>query len=269
MRRRSRADGRRRRAGDRRPDRPGPPPSQADDRRPERRRPRGRGGPGDGLRLRARGRTSRIGYPEVRRGLVAAIVMHDLIRQVGDRRARYLLLRASRSTRPRPSAGGCQPRSCRRIVPRRGARAGTFAAGCGPHGPRDDQAPARRGQRPALDLEARRPSRRRSASPTRPRRDAGLPRETSAALGRSRQGLAGSTRPAVAIGRRHDRGGGRSMTRHGRDCPAWVADQTVGGVLRRRPRVMPDQRRPGLPGSGAALVVARARPAGGSRSRPA
>ena len=37
--------------------------------------------------------TARIGYPEVRRGLVAAIVMHDLTRQVGDRRARQLLLR--------------------------------------------------------------------------------------------------------------------------------------------------------------------------------
>jgi methylglutaconyl-CoA hydratase len=35
---------------------------------------------------------ARIGYPEVRRGLVAAIVMHDLIRQIGDRRARQLLL---------------------------------------------------------------------------------------------------------------------------------------------------------------------------------
>jgi methylglutaconyl-CoA hydratase len=35
---------------------------------------------------------SHIGYPEVRRGLVAAMVMHDLIRQVGDRRARELLL---------------------------------------------------------------------------------------------------------------------------------------------------------------------------------
>jgi methylglutaconyl-CoA hydratase len=36
--------------------------------------------------------TARIGYPEVRRGMVAAIVMHDLIRQLGDRRARQLLL---------------------------------------------------------------------------------------------------------------------------------------------------------------------------------
>ncbi len=36
--------------------------------------------------------SARIGYPEVRRGLVAAIVMHDLIRLVGDRRARWLLL---------------------------------------------------------------------------------------------------------------------------------------------------------------------------------
>jgi methylglutaconyl-CoA hydratase len=36
--------------------------------------------------------SARIGYPEVRRGLVAAIVMHDLSRQIGDRRARQLLL---------------------------------------------------------------------------------------------------------------------------------------------------------------------------------
>ncbi len=35
---------------------------------------------------------ARLGYPEVRRGMVAAIVMHDLIRQVGERRARDLLL---------------------------------------------------------------------------------------------------------------------------------------------------------------------------------
>jgi methylglutaconyl-CoA hydratase len=35
-----------------------------------------------------------ISYPEVKRGLVASIVMHDLSRQVGDRRARQLLLSA-------------------------------------------------------------------------------------------------------------------------------------------------------------------------------
>jgi methylglutaconyl-CoA hydratase len=33
-----------------------------------------------------------IGYPEIKRGLVASIVLHDLSRQVGDRRARQLLL---------------------------------------------------------------------------------------------------------------------------------------------------------------------------------
>jgi methylglutaconyl-CoA hydratase len=33
-----------------------------------------------------------IAFPEVRRGLVAAVVLHDLVRQVGDRRARELLL---------------------------------------------------------------------------------------------------------------------------------------------------------------------------------
>jgi methylglutaconyl-CoA hydratase len=35
---------------------------------------------------------ARIGYPEVRRGLVAAIVIHDVTRQIGERRARQLLL---------------------------------------------------------------------------------------------------------------------------------------------------------------------------------
>jgi methylglutaconyl-CoA hydratase len=34
----------------------------------------------------------RICYPEVRRGLVAAMVLNDLVRQVGERRARSLLL---------------------------------------------------------------------------------------------------------------------------------------------------------------------------------
>lgn len=36
--------------------------------------------------------SAKLGYPEVRRGLVGAIVLQDLIRQVGDRRARELLL---------------------------------------------------------------------------------------------------------------------------------------------------------------------------------
>ncbi len=36
--------------------------------------------------------TARIGYPEVLRGLVPTIVMHDLCRQLGDRRVRELLL---------------------------------------------------------------------------------------------------------------------------------------------------------------------------------
>ena len=35
---------------------------------------------------------AKIGYPEVKRGLVAAIVMTYLIRQVGERRAKFLLL---------------------------------------------------------------------------------------------------------------------------------------------------------------------------------
>jgi len=35
---------------------------------------------------------ARLGYPEVRRGLVAAMVMVHLLRHVGERTARYLLL---------------------------------------------------------------------------------------------------------------------------------------------------------------------------------
>ena len=36
--------------------------------------------------------TARIAYPEVKRGLAPSIVMHDLSRQIGDRRARQLVL---------------------------------------------------------------------------------------------------------------------------------------------------------------------------------
>jgi methylglutaconyl-CoA hydratase len=36
--------------------------------------------------------SAHVGYPEVRRGMVAAMVLHDLVRQVGERRARSLLL---------------------------------------------------------------------------------------------------------------------------------------------------------------------------------
>src|SRR5439155_26819638 len=35
---------------------------------------------------------AKLGYPEVRRGLVAAMVMPHLLRHVGERTARYLLL---------------------------------------------------------------------------------------------------------------------------------------------------------------------------------
>ncbi len=35
---------------------------------------------------------ARMGWPEVKRGLVAAVVLHDLVRQAGERRARELLL---------------------------------------------------------------------------------------------------------------------------------------------------------------------------------
>jgi methylglutaconyl-CoA hydratase len=43
---------------------------------------------------------ARLAYPEVKRGLVAAIVLQDLVRQVGDRRARELLLTGEPITAP-------------------------------------------------------------------------------------------------------------------------------------------------------------------------
>jgi methylglutaconyl-CoA hydratase len=39
--------------------------------------------------------SAHVGYPEVRRGMVAAMVLHDLVRQLGERRARALLLSGS------------------------------------------------------------------------------------------------------------------------------------------------------------------------------
>jgi methylglutaconyl-CoA hydratase len=36
--------------------------------------------------------TARIGYPEVKRGLAPSIVLHDLSRQIGDRRSRQLVI---------------------------------------------------------------------------------------------------------------------------------------------------------------------------------
>jgi methylglutaconyl-CoA hydratase len=57
---------------------------------------------------------ARIGYPEVRRGLVAAIVLQDLVRQVGDRRARELLLTGAPATASNAERWGL----VNRVVPR-------------------------------------------------------------------------------------------------------------------------------------------------------
>jgi methylglutaconyl-CoA hydratase len=57
--------------------------------------------------------TARVGYPEVKRGLVASIVMHDLTRLVGDRRARQLLLTGE----PIPAAEAERWGLVNRVVP--------------------------------------------------------------------------------------------------------------------------------------------------------
>ena len=55
--------------------------------------------------------SAHIGYPEVLRGLVPAIVMHDLTRCLGDRRARQLVLSGELITARQRTSGGCSARS--------------------------------------------------------------------------------------------------------------------------------------------------------------
>ena len=135
---------------------------------------------------------ARLGYPEVRRGLVAAIVMHDLIRQVGDRRARDLLLSGRLIDAVEAERWGLVNRVVpAESLPGRGVGPGPLARRVGPPRHRDDQAAARRGERPP-----HRPSRlgRHHRGRPRlgrgPRRDPRLLRETPPALGRARPGAA-------------------------------------------------------------------------------
>ena len=86
---------------------------------------------------------ARLGFPEVRRGLVAAIVLHDLVRHVGDRRARDLLL----SGRTLDAAEAERWGLINRVVPagflpRRGDGAGAIAPRVGPDRHDDDETPA-------------------------------------------------------------------------------------------------------------------------------
>jgi methylglutaconyl-CoA hydratase len=75
----------------------------------------------------------RIGYPEVRRGLVPSVVMHDLIRIVGERQARYLLLSGESVSAAEAESWGL----VNRIVPADTCRVTAVAlarsiAACGP-----------------------------------------------------------------------------------------------------------------------------------------
>jgi methylglutaconyl-CoA hydratase len=77
---------------------------------------------------------SKIGYPEVRRGLVAAVVMHDLVHQIGERRARALLLSGESIDASAAERWGLvnrvvAPELCRSVAL---ALAGSLVA-CGPH----------------------------------------------------------------------------------------------------------------------------------------
>jgi methylglutaconyl-CoA hydratase len=69
--------------------------------------------------------SAHVGYPEVRRGLVAAMVLHDLVRQVGERRARYLLLTGTPITAVQAEQWGL----VNRVVPAGAERAEAIALG--------------------------------------------------------------------------------------------------------------------------------------------
>ena len=209
---------------------------------------------------------ARIGYPEVRRGLVAAIVMHDLIRQVGDRRARDLLL----SGRPIGAAEAERWGLVNRVVPAeslpgRGDGPGPLARRVGP--PRRSRRPSgcstRRAAGPPT-LAARPPSPRPSASRTRPARgfapsSRNAPRAgprrparrgTTIRSSRRTEGQDGASGPAVSD--RHSRRPVRgerpaqfhtedAMVRHDDEQTPWVADQTVGDALRITASRFPDR----------------------------
>ena len=100
---------------------------------------------------------AKIGYPEVRRGLVAAVVMHDLISQVGERRARALLLGGEPISAVEAERWGLvnrvvEPTACRDQAI---ALARSLVA-CGPH--------AVRTTKRQIDETSRRPSNLRGAA---------------------------------------------------------------------------------------------------------
>jgi methylglutaconyl-CoA hydratase len=77
--------------------------------------------------------TAQLGYPETRRGLVPAMVLHDLVRQVGERRARALLLAGTPITADEAHEWGL----VNRVVPAEACLAEAIALGrsllgCGP-----------------------------------------------------------------------------------------------------------------------------------------
>ena len=129
------------------------PLQQADRRRSQRPRSRRRHGLATACDLIvAAERGDRIGYPEVKRGLIAAIVLHDLVRQAGERRAPWLALTGEPiaggasgtvgTDQPRGRAGTCADEAIARGNPDRKR----------PACDRDDQAVARRTSNAAADL---------------------------------------------------------------------------------------------------------------------
>ena len=128
---------------------------------------------------------ARIGYPEVLRGLVPAIVMYDLTRLIGDRRARQLLLTGELIMSTQAYDWGLvnQVTTPDRCLPE-AIRVGKDMMHIGTPGGRRHQAAARRDPGPAHEP-AR--SRRRERGDPRLRRGPGrhprLPGEAAAAMG--------------------------------------------------------------------------------------
>ena len=210
--------------------------------------------------------TARIGYPEVKRGLVPSIVMHDLSRQVGDRRARQLLLSGEPISAEVAVAWGMvnlvtPAESCLAEA----IRLAQELSSIGARGDRDHEAAARRSSGQAARSSRRgRGERGRPGIGRGPRGNPCVRREAAAAWAQQgpalRNDLARGLIEPCRSERRLEPGRTSAWIKDRHSAP-WVSGETVGSVLDRTAELYPAGR-PGLSAPQAALVVARARTSG-------
>ena len=168
--------------------------------------------------------TARIGYPEVKRGLVAAIIMYDLTRQVGDRRARQLLLGGE----PISSKVAQDWGLVNKVTPsdaclHEAIGVAEELAQSGPKALALDQAIAGRG----------------GGWPARLERS-GRGERVGSVIRRGARGDSRVCREALARMGLVPGGGGSAVTHDTGGTVPWVWDQTVGGVLEQTALRLPD-----------------------------